>query len=88
MIGPTLHRVAIPRGAVPTVAAIAFLGATLWQFALPNRAFFGIVSAEERNFQLAEVLGPGEAPAREAEPATEEKTSETATRVSGDSSIL
>jgi NADH-quinone oxidoreductase subunit H len=38
------------------IAALAFLGATLWQYALPNRAFFGIAPATAGAYQLTESL--------------------------------
>jgi hypothetical protein len=38
------------------IAAVAFLGATLWQYALPNRAFFGLLPASEHSFQVREQL--------------------------------
>src|SRR5262245_18648995 len=40
------------------IAAVAFLGATVWQFAIPNRTFFGIVEAPARAYTLAELLQP------------------------------
>jgi NADH-quinone oxidoreductase subunit H len=38
------------------IAAIAFLGATLWQYLLPNRAFFGAINASPAAYRLAELL--------------------------------
>jgi NADH-quinone oxidoreductase subunit H len=38
------------------IAAIALLGATIWQYALPNRAFFGIAPATASAYRLTELL--------------------------------
>jgi NADH-quinone oxidoreductase subunit H len=62
------------------IAAIAFLGATLWQFALPNRTFFGVFEAPPRAYTLAELLQPE--PKTEAP--TEVETSDTAARETAD----
>jgi NADH-quinone oxidoreductase subunit H len=40
------------------IAAVAFLGATLWQFWLPERAFFGLKSVPPAAYQLAELPAP------------------------------
>jgi NADH-quinone oxidoreductase subunit H len=44
------------------MAAVAFLGATLWQYWLPGRAFFGIKRAPARSFQIAELWPQAAAP--------------------------
>jgi NADH-quinone oxidoreductase subunit H len=62
------------------IAAVAFLGATLWQFALPNRAFFGIVPAPVRSYELAEWREPE----KETEEASEVETTNSAERDSAD----
>jgi NADH-quinone oxidoreductase subunit H len=62
------------------IAAIAFLGATLWQFALPNRVFFGIKEAPERAYTLAELLQPETT----TEDPAEVETSNTASKDSDD----
>jgi NADH-quinone oxidoreductase subunit H len=36
------------------IAAVAFLGATLWQYALPNRAFFGLAPVPAEVLELEE----------------------------------
>jgi NADH-quinone oxidoreductase subunit H len=41
------------------IAAIAFLGATLWQYFLPNRVFFGAFRLPAQSYALAEDLEPG-----------------------------
>jgi NADH-quinone oxidoreductase subunit H len=41
------------------IAAVAFLGATLWQYALPNRAFFGIAAIKPEVLQLKERWAEG-----------------------------
>jgi NADH-quinone oxidoreductase subunit H len=55
------------------IAALAFLGATLWQYMLPNRVFFGALSVAPAAYQLAELLpdnnAPVARPANEAAPA-------------------
>jgi len=38
------------------IAAIAFLGATWWQYAMPNRSFFGLVPQPVAVYELAEKL--------------------------------
>jgi NADH-quinone oxidoreductase subunit H len=38
------------------IAAVAFLGATLWQYALPNRVFFGVLPESSYTFQVREQL--------------------------------
>lgn len=60
------------------IAAVAFLGATLWQFALPNRAFFGIFAAPVQSYELAEWRQPVE------EKSAEVETDNTAARKSAD----
>jgi hypothetical protein len=62
------------------IAAIAFLGATLWQFALPNRVFFGIKEAPVRTYTLTELLQPEP----KTETPTEVETSNTAARETAD----
>lgn len=37
------------------IAAVSFVGATLWQFAWPNRVFFGLAPARASNIELAEL---------------------------------
>ena len=37
------------------IAAITFLGATLWQYALPSRTFFGLIEIRPQTYQLAEL---------------------------------
>jgi NADH-quinone oxidoreductase subunit H len=64
------------------IAALAFLGATLWQYALPNRAFFGIAPATAGAYQLTESL---------PEKANEKNTGEsgsTAARTDGHSRVV
>jgi hypothetical protein len=39
------------------IAAVAFLGATLWQLALPHRAFFGLWKVPSAAAELAESRG-------------------------------
>jgi len=36
------------------IAALAFLGATLWQYALPNRVFFGAKAISNEAYRLEE----------------------------------
>ncbi len=50
------------------IAAVAFLGATLWQYALPDRTFFGLASLPPQAGDLAERWGAA-APAASAAPA-------------------
>jgi NADH-quinone oxidoreductase subunit H len=40
------------------IAAVAFLGATLWQYALPNRVFFGLAPLSAASFDVREQLSP------------------------------
>jgi NADH-quinone oxidoreductase subunit H len=76
------------------IAAIAFLGATLWQYALPNRAFFGIVPVRAQTYTLAERLDSSETQSSEDEAGESNEsnetndTNETTARVSGDSSTI
>jgi NADH-quinone oxidoreductase subunit H len=51
------------------IAAIAFLGATLWQYALPNRTLFGLLEINPRSYALAEVLPVVERKSEDAQPA-------------------
>ena len=37
------------------IAAVAFLGATLWQYALPSKTFFGIAELPPHTYELAEL---------------------------------
>jgi NADH-quinone oxidoreductase subunit H len=37
------------------IAAVMFLAVTLWQYAMPNRVFFGLLPAEPYNWQLTEI---------------------------------
>jgi NADH-quinone oxidoreductase subunit H len=63
------------------IAAIAFLGATLWQYALPNRTFFGIVPASARGYQLTESIPTTNEDAAPDDPSTPKAGSETTARV-------
>jgi len=65
------------------LAAIAFLGATLWQYALPNRVFFGALPIEPESYALAEMLANrGETPAKTESPAAAEApTAKATTRI-------
>jgi NADH-quinone oxidoreductase subunit H len=54
------------------IAAVAFLGATLWQYALPGRTFFGLRSVEAKTYQLAERLDGAE-PVTKSAPTTESR---------------
>jgi NADH-quinone oxidoreductase subunit H len=49
------------------IAAMAFLGATIWQYALPNRSFFGLVETPARAYELTELRQPEETDAAEVE---------------------
>jgi NADH-quinone oxidoreductase subunit H len=51
------------------IAAIAFVGATLWQYTFPNRMFFGLVPMRPQSYALAEMLPGTEPNAAEPEPA-------------------
>jgi hypothetical protein len=53
------------------LAAISFLGATLWQYALPNRVFFGVLPIPAQSYALAEQLPLREAVPAEAKPASD-----------------
>jgi NADH-quinone oxidoreductase subunit H len=44
------------------IAAVAFLGTTVWQYALPNRVFFGFLPASANTFQVREQLAETPAP--------------------------
>jgi NADH-quinone oxidoreductase subunit H len=57
------------------IAAVAFLGATLWQYWLPNRVFFGLVNMRPQAIALAEQIPGREAEAAEAKPASDEVSS-------------
>ncbi len=37
------------------IAAVAFLGATLWQYALPNRVFFGAINVSPASYRTRRV---------------------------------
>jgi NADH-quinone oxidoreductase subunit H len=50
------------------IAAMAFLGATLWQYWLPNRAFFGAIPLRPQVYRLAEQLRDEDADTEEAKP--------------------
>ncbi len=50
------------------LAAMSFLGATLWQYALPNRVFFGLGEISPQNYALAEMLGEPQAAANVEKP--------------------
>ena len=58
------------------IAAVAFLGATLWQYALPNRTFFGALDMPPAAYQLAELLPDNDdradQPANETAPADDQ----------------
>jgi NADH-quinone oxidoreductase subunit H len=54
------------------IAAVALLGATLWQYALPERAFFGIAPMSPHSYELAE-LWPQARPA-ESQPDADQRT--------------
>jgi hypothetical protein len=58
------------------IAALAFLGATLWQYMLPNRAFFGAIDVSPAAYQLAELLPTNDdradPPANERAPAEDQ----------------
>jgi NADH-quinone oxidoreductase subunit H len=58
------------------IAAVGFLGATIWQYALPNRAFFGLVETPARAYELTELRVPAEANG------AKDETSNTASRES------
>jgi NADH-quinone oxidoreductase subunit H len=54
------------------IAAVAFLFATLWQYALPNRQFFGLLQVSTASYRVAERLPPASAvPAGDQQPADE-----------------
>ncbi|MCI0333806.1 MAG: NADH-quinone oxidoreductase subunit NuoH [Planctomycetes bacterium] len=55
------------------IAAMAFLGATLWQYALPNRVFFGLAEMRPQSYAIEEVL-----PNRNSQPADAKPVSVTA----------
>jgi NADH-quinone oxidoreductase subunit H len=40
------------------IAAVAFLIVTLWQYALPNRVFFGLMNLSSDSYQVREQLAP------------------------------
>jgi len=42
------------------IAATMFLGATWWQYAMPNRTFFGLVRISSQSYALGERLSPEE----------------------------
>jgi NADH-quinone oxidoreductase subunit H len=52
------------------LAAMAFLGATLWQYWLPNRAFFGMIPLRPQVYALAEDLPEAGAKSADAKPAS------------------
>jgi NADH-quinone oxidoreductase subunit H len=56
------------------IAALAFLGATWWQYMLPNRMFFGAVGMSPAAYQLGELLPTNSV--RNERPATEGSPSE------------
>jgi NADH-quinone oxidoreductase subunit H len=62
------------------LAAIAFLGATLWQYWLPNRVFFGVLPIQAQSYELAEQLSDGESQSTEAKPASVAASREIAER--------
>jgi NADH-quinone oxidoreductase subunit H len=45
------------------IAAVAFLIVTLWQYALPNRVFFGLMNLSSDSYQVREQLAPAESAA-------------------------
>lgn len=54
------------------IAAVMFLGATLWQYLAPNRVFFGTLQISPQSYALAERLtAEGAEPAAEAKPASD-----------------
>jgi NADH-quinone oxidoreductase subunit H len=53
------------------IAAVAFLGAMLWQIWLPNRTFFGVVPVRAESYQLAEAWVKSNSEPVEAKPASE-----------------
>lgn len=53
------------------IAAVAFLGATLWQNALPTRTFFGLRAMPPQSYQLTEAWQTQPADVAEAEPDSE-----------------
>jgi NADH-quinone oxidoreductase subunit H len=53
------------------IAALAFLGATFWQNAYPNRTFFGALPIRPDSHQLAEAWVDAESKSPEAKPASE-----------------
>jgi NADH-quinone oxidoreductase subunit H len=53
------------------LAAIAFLGATLWQYAWPNRTFFAILPLRPQAYALAEDLPEELVKRPEAKPASD-----------------
>jgi NADH-quinone oxidoreductase subunit H len=40
------------------IAAIGFLGATLWQYWLPHRQFFGLMQVPRESYEVAELTPP------------------------------
>jgi NADH-quinone oxidoreductase subunit H len=58
------------------IAALAFLGATWWQYMLPNRTFFGAIPVSPTTYQLAELLpdknNRNDQPADEGAPDTDQ----------------
>jgi NADH-quinone oxidoreductase subunit H len=38
------------------IAAVAFVGATLWQYTLPERSFFGLMEVSNKAYELAEFV--------------------------------
>jgi NADH-quinone oxidoreductase subunit H len=63
------------------IAALAFLGATLWQYMLPNRTFFGAIPVSPAAYQLAELLpenhNRNDQPADESAPAADQTAATT-----------
>jgi NADH-quinone oxidoreductase subunit H len=63
------------------IAALAFLGATLWQYMLPNRTFFGAIPVSPSAYQLAELLPDNskrnDQPANESAPAADQTAATT-----------
>jgi NADH-quinone oxidoreductase subunit H len=45
------------------IAAVAFLIVTLWQYALPDRVFFGLMNLSSDSYQVREQLAPAESAA-------------------------
>jgi NADH-quinone oxidoreductase subunit H len=63
------------------IAALAFLGATMWQYMLPNRTFFGAIPVSPSAYQLAELLPDNNnrnvPPADESAPAADQTAATT-----------